>query len=139
MDSPGFGFVPKSVETINNLAALKWVRLGSFQSHVVDSKGAIGFVPSFLFYCNFQVSFNALLNFCSELATGRESSQTAEVYYGIFICQAKINEKSVHAVSYGQFIRLCVIDEWKDPARSRSCYFILITNFERARTLRRAT
>jgi len=31
------GFVPKLGEIINNLATLEWVRLGSFQSYVVDS------------------------------------------------------------------------------------------------------
>ena len=34
----GFGFVWESVEIINNLAALKSVRLGSFKSHVADSE-----------------------------------------------------------------------------------------------------
>ena len=31
------GFVSKSLEIINNLAALKWVCLGLFQSYVIDS------------------------------------------------------------------------------------------------------
>jgi len=31
------GFVPKSEEIINNLAALKWLCLGLFQSYLVDS------------------------------------------------------------------------------------------------------
>jgi len=33
----GTGFVWEIEEIINNLAALKWVRLGSFQSYVIDS------------------------------------------------------------------------------------------------------
>jgi len=32
------GFVQKSMEIINNLAAFKWVRLGLFQMHLIDSK-----------------------------------------------------------------------------------------------------